>query len=80
MRKLSKEEELLLKKIGERIVKIRKEQNINQVKLGDLCDIEKPNMRRLEAGKTNATILTLKKICKALKIHLKDLLDFEYKD
>jgi transcriptional regulator with XRE-family HTH domain len=73
----SRDEKIFLVKMGERIVEIRKAKNISQVELGDRCDIEKPNMRRIEAGKTNMTTLTMRKICRALNIHLKDLMDFD---
>jgi transcriptional regulator with XRE-family HTH domain len=77
MRKVSKEQQDLLKKIGARIVKIRREHNLTQVQLGDFFDADKQTIQRLEAGGTNATILTLHKISKALNISLKDLLDIE---
>jgi len=77
MRKLHKEDEAFLKKIGDRIVQLRKEAGITQVELGDRCDIEKPNMRRIEAGQTNATILTLRKISKALNIPVSEILNFD---
>jgi transcriptional regulator with XRE-family HTH domain len=75
MEKVDKADKQFLKELGERIIKIRKEKGITQVELGDRCDIEKPNMRRIEAGGTNPTILTLKKICQGLNIDLNELLD-----
>lgn len=40
---------------------------IRQVELGLRCDIEKPNMNRIEKDNTNPTILTLKKSVLNLK-------------
>jgi len=80
MRKRAKEDDLFLKKLGKRIATTRKAQAITQVELGDRCDIEKPNMARLEAGGTNPTVLTLKKIAKALNISLAELLALDHKD
>jgi len=40
-----------------------------------MCDFEKSNMSRLEAGNTNPTIYTLYKISLALEIELVDLLE-----
>ncbi|HSZ86202.1 MAG TPA: helix-turn-helix transcriptional regulator [Puia sp.] len=74
---MNKEQQDLLKKIGARIVEIRKEQNLTQVELGHLFDADKQTIQRLEAGRTNATILTLHKIAKAFDISLKELLDVE---
>ncbi len=77
MRKVNKEQQDLLKKIGARIVEIRKEQNLTQVELGHLFDADKQTIQRLEAGRTNATILTLHKIAKAFNVTISDLLDID---
>ena len=74
MIKLSKEDDVFLKALGKRIRDVRKEKGLTQVELGDLVDMEKPNMNRLEKGGTNPTVLTLKKICNALGITLDYLL------
>jgi transcriptional regulator with XRE-family HTH domain len=76
MSKTNNDNEVFLKTLGGRITKIRKQKGITQVDLGYRCDIEKPNMNRLEKGKTNTTILTLRKICKELGIDLDELLKF----
>jgi len=62
--------------LGNRIASIRKEKNITQVELSYRCDIEKSNMRRIEAGNTNPTVLLLKKICSALGVTFQELFDF----
>ena len=69
-------DEAYLKKLGTRIRTIRKEKNITQVALSYACDIEKQNMRRIEAGNTNPTILMLKKISEHLGVTLSELFDF----
>ncbi len=66
-----------LQKLGATIAKKRAEAGINQAQLALRLDIEAPNMNRIEKGKTNPTILTLKMIADELKIPLKDLLDFD---
>ena len=65
-----------LQALGNRISTMRKQKHISQVELGRQCDIEKPNMRRIEAGDTNPTVLTLKKIAAGLDVTLTELLDF----
>ncbi len=70
MVEVSKEDNVFLKKLGERISLIRKEKGLTQVELGFRCDMDKPNMNRIEKGNTNPTILTLKKISKELEIEL----------
>ena len=73
-KKEQKENELFQIALGERIAKIRKEKKITQVELGYRCDFDKANMRRIEIGGTNPTILTLRKISKGLDIDITELL------
>jgi DNA-binding XRE family transcriptional regulator len=63
-----------LKKLGARITEFRIKKGISQVELGLRCDIEKPNMNRIEKGNTNPTILTLKKICAELEVSIEELM------
>ena len=65
---------IFLAEIGARIKRARSETKMTQIDLAILCNFEKASMSRIESGKTNPTILTLKKISEALKIHLCDLL------
>ena len=67
---------IFLQALGNRIATIRKAKHMTQVELGYRCDIEKSNMRRIEAGNTNSSILMLKKIADALEVALKDLVEF----
>ncbi len=60
--------------LGTRIKQIRAEKKISQVELAHLCAIEKASMSRLESGRTNPTIITLRKISKALDVHISELL------
>jgi transcriptional regulator with XRE-family HTH domain len=63
-------------KLGENISKIRKEKGITQIELGHRCDFDRSNMRRIESGRTNPTILTLKKISEGLEVSLEELIIF----
>lgn len=67
-------EKQLLIQIGQKIKKIRTEKGLSQVELADLCDFEKSNMARIEAGNTNLTIKTLLKISKALQVEIVEIL------
>jgi transcriptional regulator with XRE-family HTH domain len=69
-----KDDVVFLKKLGERISTLRKQKGMLQVELASLLDIEKSNMSRIEAGKTNPTILLLRKICLVLEIQIEDLI------
>ena len=76
MKAREKDDAIFLKILGSHIAALRKERHITQVELGYRCDIEKTNMRRIEAGNTNPTVLMLKKIALGLGVSLKELLDF----
>lgn len=67
------DKEELQKAIGKRIKELREAKNIPQQELAYACNFEKSNMARLEAGKTNPTLYTLKKIADNLKVNLEDL-------
>lgn len=69
--------ELLLIKIGSRIRLLRDAKGLSQQDLAALCNFEKTNMSRLEAGRTNPTISTLYKISQALDVKLSDLLSID---
>lgn len=64
-------------RIGERIKKLRQNKGMSQQTLADECDIESPNLSRIENGNTNPTIKSLWKISNALGVRLKDLVDVE---
>ena len=67
----------LQKAIGKRIKELRESKNISQQDIAGLCNIEKSNFSRLEAGGTNPTLYTLSKIAEHLNVSLKELVDIE---
>ena len=75
---MSNKEELQLS-IGKRIRELRERKGLTQQQVADACDFEKSNMSRLEAGGTNPTLFTLKKIADFLELTLNDLVTFETK-
>ena len=64
------DEREFLAKIGHRIKELRLKNNMSQTKLAEICHTEKANMSRIESGKTNITVLTLKKISEALNAEI----------
>ena len=74
---MEKDEKQFLKNLGERIIEIRKQKNLMQIELSSNLNMEDSSLRRIEKGRTNTTILMLKKICKELNISLSYLLDFK---
>jgi len=56
--------------LGARIRELRLNKDMTQNDLAVQCDFEKASMSRIESGKTNITVLTLHKICKALDVEI----------
>lgn len=62
----------IYKSVGLKIREIRTSKGLNQQELADLCNFEKSNMSRIEAGKTNLTLKTLFLISEALNVPIKE--------
>jgi len=56
--------------LGAKIKELRTKKKISQQELAALCEFEKASMSRIESGRTNLSILTLKKISNALDVHM----------
>ena len=67
----------LQQKIGNRIRELRESKGISQQNLAAVCNFEKANLSRIEAGRTNPTVSTLYKISQALEITISELVDVE---
>jgi transcriptional regulator with XRE-family HTH domain len=67
----------VLVKIGIKIRELREAKNLSLQDLSDKCDFEKPNLIRIEKGRTNLTIGTLLKISRILNVRLAELVDVE---
>lgn len=65
------------KALGNRIRQLREAKNISQTELGNLCDIERSNMNRIEAGNTNPSSFLLYQIAEKLGVKAADLLNFD---
>jgi transcriptional regulator with XRE-family HTH domain len=59
--------------MGIRIKELRQKKEMTQNELAILCEFEKASMSRIESGKTNVTILTLRKISNALDVNISEL-------
>ena len=60
-------------KIGLHIRKIREDKGFTAAELARRCNMDKPNIHKLENGKFNPSVFYLSKICKGLEISLRDL-------
>jgi transcriptional regulator with XRE-family HTH domain len=67
------EEKQFLVQLGANIKQWRKVKHMTQSDLASLCETESANMSRIEAGQTNPTALTLRKISRALNVSISDL-------
>lgn len=68
--------EVFLKKLVDRISKLRKAKKLPIIEIAVKCNIEKSNWIRMEKGGRYPTVKTLFKVAKALNVEVKDLFDF----
>lgn len=66
-------EEELLMCVGGNIKRYRRQKGILQQDLAALCNMEIPNISRIENGRTNPTLRTLQKISQSLGVEISDL-------
>ena len=71
---VTKEE--LKKKIGQRIIQLRKQKGWNQSDLARACNKDRQAMEKLENGRVNPTLYSLLEISEALGISLSRLVNF----
>ncbi|WP_126652974.1 helix-turn-helix domain-containing protein [Chryseobacterium aureum] len=69
----------ILKLIGKRIKELRIQKGISQADLVGRMEgnIDPTNISRIEAGRTNPTVITLYRIAEALEVDIKALLDVQ---
>jgi len=65
-----------LVQLGQHIARKRQEAGFNQSQFALRCDMDRQNMSRLEKGKKNLQVITLRRLAKELGIEVKELLDF----
>jgi transcriptional regulator with XRE-family HTH domain len=65
--------EAVLNKLGSRIKEIRKSKKLSQNELASLCEFEKASMSRIESGRSNLTLRSLTRICKALDVPITEM-------
>ena len=63
-----------IKFISNKIRELRKEKQMTVQELAYRCDMERPNMSRIESGRTNLTVKTMCIICNALNVNLRDII------
>lgn len=61
------------KRLGEKIRYIRKERGFTQEKLAEISNIDFTTLNKIENGKRSASLSTIEKIARALKIAVNEL-------
>lgn len=62
-----------IKNIAKRIKDIRRNKKLTVQEVAYRCDIERSNLSRIEAGRTNLTVKTICLICNALDVNISDI-------
>lgn len=70
-------DEIIMQKLGANVREIRLKKGLSQEELSYLSDLDMSQIGRIERGKVNTSISILHKIAVALKIELKELVDFK---
>lgn len=71
-------EQQLFIRIGSNIREMREERGMTQQDLAARCNMEKSNISRIEAGRTNLTARSAWKISKALGVKLGTLFEVDF--
>lgn len=66
-----------LEKFGRNLRKIRQEGNLSQEALSDMAELPRSQIARIERGKVNPTVNTLKRIADVLKVDISLLFQFD---
>ncbi len=67
----------LLKQFGARVREERLKQEISQEKLGELAGVHRTYIGMIERAEKNITLTNMEKVSKALRVRLRDLVDFD---
>jgi transcriptional regulator with XRE-family HTH domain len=66
-----------LEKFGRNLRKIRQENNLSQEALSDKIEVPRSQISRIERGKGNPTVNTLKRIADVLEVDIELLFQFD---
>jgi transcriptional regulator with XRE-family HTH domain len=69
-----------LNAFGENLKRLRNAKGMSQEKLALATEVDYQQIYRIEHGKINTTISTILSIARALNVHPKELLNFDFKD
>jgi transcriptional regulator with XRE-family HTH domain len=72
---MSKKQSILIS-FGENLRRLRKERNLSQEDLAFKADLHRTYIGMIERAEKNITLLNIEKLAKALKINIKELVNF----
>ena len=70
----TKQEQIFLMKVGQQIRTARQETKLSQEKFAAVCKLDRTYISDVERGERNISILNLRKIAKALKVPVAQLI------
>ncbi len=62
--------------IGKKVRELREKMGISQEKLGEIAGVHRTYVGMIERGEKNITIFNLRRFAEALKVKVRDLIDF----
>ena len=68
MRRLSEIEEKFLYRLGSTVTRLRRQRDFSQQELADTAGVSRRLVLHVDAGSTNARILSLHRLARALKV------------
>ncbi len=70
-----KNQDAYLKKVGQTLRRKRKEKGLTMESLAMEAEMEYRQLGRIERGEVNTSLISLLRLCEALKIEMKELFD-----
>lgn len=67
----------IIEQFGSHIRKLRLSKKLTYRKMATLCNIDHSNIKRIEQGKLNVTLLTIYELAKGLEVPASDLFKYE---
>lgn len=64
-----------LRRLGERVRKLREQRGLTQQQLGDHCELHRTFIGSVERGERNVSVLNLRRISQVLHVRSADLLE-----
>lgn len=72
--KMNLNDQTFLRQIGDRIRDLRTDRKMTQAQLGEACELHRTFIGSVERGERNVAILSLRRIAKALRVPISELI------